>query len=127
VARNLGEVVDQPTDTDSRVTPLVPEPQWPRDGMDSERPMDPLAVAPSDAAEHSFWDTPPRYSVTNSPSLAPSPPPPISSPWRIFAARALFAMIFCAAVVLLALEIRALVGQDGASLVDERVFAALAK
>jgi hypothetical protein len=81
----------------------------------------------SEADEHEFWNTPPRYSETNLQPLALTPEAPPVWPWRVWAARILFATIFCAAVVLLAFELKALVQKDDAPRVDERVFAALGK
>lgn len=63
-------------------------------------------LAVSETAEHFFWETPPRYSVTGPPSLAPAPRRPAPSRWRVWGARLLFATICCAVVALLGLEIR---------------------
>jgi hypothetical protein len=112
VAAKVDEIVDEPIDPSSRVTPLVPVPEWHH--IEDDRQSEPPALTPSDTAEQTFWETPPRYSQTTSASFAPPPAaaPAAPSPWRTLAARGLFAMIFCAAVLLLGFEIKALVQQE---------------
>ena len=88
----------------SRVTPVMPAPKWLRD-------FDKVAetsTTPLDMDESQFWETPPRYSVTNLVSLSPAPVPRTSSRWHTWSARLLFATIACAVVALLVLELRSL-------------------
>jgi hypothetical protein len=123
VAAKVSEFEDEPEDVHSRVTPVGP--LW-RHDPEHERQGETPAPALSEAGELDFWDSPPRYSVTNLEPLDPAPVSrPVSSPWRTWGARVLFALIFCATVVLLALEIKALASQDGAPRIDERASADL--
>ena len=107
------DVADKTTNTDSRVFPVASVATW-QCADETEQLIEPPAQELSETGEHQFWDTPPRDSLTDLPSLAPPPVRLAPSPWRIWAARLLFAMIFCATVVLLGLEIKALAAQDGA-------------
>ena len=104
-------VADERAITHSHVFSVAPVATEKRDA-DSEQPSAPPAPELSEADEHEFWEATPRYSVTNLPSLAPPPVAPAPAPWRIWAARALFALILCATVALLGLEIKALAAQD---------------
>ena len=106
-------VTDERAITHSRVFSVAPV-ATEKCGADSEQPSEPPAPELSEADEHEFWEATPRYSVTNLPSLAPPPVAPAPAPWRIWAARALFALILCATVVLVCLELKALAAQNGA-------------
>jgi len=101
------EFLAEPAAAESRVTPVMPVPNWLRALDENEPPRD-MSTTPSDADESVFWDTPPRYSVTNLASLAPAPLVRAPSPWRIWSARLLFAIISCVIVVLLGFELRSL-------------------
>lgn len=98
--------------TNSRVCPIAPVSTWRCDADGGQR-ITPTSEL-SETGEHHFWDTPPRYSVTNLQSIAPAPVGPAPSLLRIGSARLLFATIFCATVVLLALELKALTTQAAA-------------
>lgn len=85
----------------SGVTPVMPASGWLR-----ELDTDP---APSGGAEEDeFWNTPPRYSITDLASLAPAPiavPPSRKHTWS---ARLLFGAISCGVIALLVLELTSL-------------------
>src|SRR6478752_7971566 len=85
----------------SGVSPVAPAPNWLRE-IDTE------PAPPEDIEEDQFWNTPPRYSVVNLASLAPSPIAAPPAPKHAWAARLLFATIACAVVGLLVLELRSL-------------------
>jgi hypothetical protein len=99
------EVLDDLGAGQSRVTPVMPVPKWLRD-LDAE-PATPDS-AQDDLDENQFWDTAPRYSVTNLASVVPAPLLPAPSRWHVWSARVLFATITCSVVALLVLELRSL-------------------
>jgi len=97
------EALDESNAGQSRVTPVVPAPRWLRAVGDEPATS---CDTQDDADENQFWDTPPRYSLTDLASLAPAPITQTRSRWHVFGARALFGTICCAVVVLLVLEVR---------------------
>jgi len=114
------EVLDDPEAGQSRVTPVMPVPEWLRDlGTDP----DPSDSVQDDGEESEFWNTPPRYSLTNVASIVPAPRLRAPSRWHVWSARMLFATISCAVVALLVLELRSLSG--GASLTPTRIASVL--
>jgi hypothetical protein len=123
------EEAEEPAQTYSRVFPVAPVSTWLSDA-DSAQPVTPPALELSEPGENHFWDSPPRDSVTHLQSIAPVPAGPVRSPWRLWAARLLFATIFCGTVALLALELKALATQASAPLSahsSERASAVTAK
>jgi len=98
-ARTALEENDRAT---SRVTPVVP-PCWLEqlgDGIPDLRP-------PKSATEEDvFWSTPPRYSLLV--SLAPESLAAPTPARHVWGARLLFALISCAILALVALELRKL-------------------
>jgi len=118
--KQKSEVVDDLEARQSRVTPVMPVPKWLRDLAAEPATSDP---ALDEVQESQFWDTPPRYSVTSIPSLAPAPLMRAPSRWHVWSARALFATISCAVVALLVLELRSISGR--VSLTPTRIASAL--
>jgi hypothetical protein len=110
----VGAVTEEPVGLDdpeagqSRVTPIVPVPEWLRDLAAEPATSD---SAQDDGEESQFWNTPPRYSLTDVASIAPAPRMRAPSRWHVWSARVLFATIACAVVMLLVLELRSLSGQ----------------
>ena len=104
-------ILGAPAEAESRVTPVMPIPDWLRelDEKEARAPHD----AHSEETEHQFWDAPPRYSRTSVLSLAPAARR-APSRWRVWSARLLFGTIFCAVVALLGFETTSVV--RGASL-----------
>jgi hypothetical protein len=103
-------ILGAPAEPESRVTPVMPIPDWLREIDEQEaRAHD----THSEETEHQFWDAPPRYSRTSVLSLAPAA---LRAPsrWRVWGARLLFGTIFCAVVGLLGFETTSVV--RGASL-----------
>jgi hypothetical protein len=98
-------------DGTSRITPVMPIPDWLREQDQSEN-RHPAHEPEPDETEHSFWNAPPRYSVAG---LSLIPATPLASPprWRIWCARLLFSAILCAVVGLLGIETSSLL--QGAS------------
>jgi hypothetical protein len=93
---------EQPeNDATSRITPVMPIPEWLREHDDRESPI--VGDPASDESEHGFWNAPPRYSVT---SFSLPPVPVVSAPPRIrvWSARLLFGAVLCAVVALLGFE-----------------------
>lgn len=91
----------QEEDKASRITPVMPIPDWLRE-IDERNPSGQPETALEE--EHGFWNAPPRYSVTGL-SLMPDPivvpaPPRV----RVWSARVLFSAILCAVVMLLGVE-----------------------
>lgn len=103
--KQRNDVVAEPQSGESRVTPVMPAPTWPRE-LGNE-PLPTSNTVQHDADEHQFWDSAPRYSVTNLASLAP-PLPGSPSYWRVWSARLLFVMIFSAVAALLGLEMKSI-------------------
>lgn len=99
--------------THSHVFPVAPQSTW-RSVPEIEAQLEPLASELSGAGEYEFWNTTPRDSSTNLPSLAPAPVGQAPSRWRTWLARILFAIIYGATLALLGLEMRALAAQEGA-------------
>lgn len=114
------EVLEATQAGQSRVTPVMPVPEWLRDLATDPDPSD---SAQDDGEESQFWNTPPRYSLTNIASLAPAPRTRARSRWHVWSARVLFATISCAVVALLVLELRSLSGR--ASLIPTRIASGL--
>ena len=114
------EGLDNPEAGQSRVTPVMPVPEWLRDLATEPDPSD---SAQDDAEESQFWNTPPRYSLTNVASIAPAPRMRAPSRWHVWSARVLFATISCAVVALLVLELKSLSG--GAPLTPTRIASVL--
>ena len=108
VNQRRSEMLAEPQSGESRVTPVMPAPTWLRE-LGNEPPAA-SSSAQHDAEEHQFWDSAPRYSITNLASLAPPPLPRAPSQWRVWSARLLFVMIFSAVAALLGLEMRSLGG-----------------
>jgi hypothetical protein len=76
-----------------------------------------------DGHESQFWDSAPRYSLTNLASLAPAPHAQARSRWHVLGARLLFATICCAVVVLLVLEVKSF--SESSSLASTRAAGSL--
>jgi hypothetical protein len=95
-------------DGQTRVTPVMPIPDWLRERDHEDQALHTPRGAHPEVDEHEFWDTPPRYSLTNLPSLAPVALRPVPSRWRIWTAQSLFGAILCVVVALLGLEILSL-------------------
>jgi hypothetical protein len=91
----------------SRITPVMPIPEWLREPDECEN-RHPTNEPDSDESEHSFWNTPPRYSVAGL-SLAPARLFASSPRWRLWSARVLFSAILCVVVALLGIETVSLV------------------
>ena len=65
---------EQPeNDATSRITPVMPIPDWLREHDERESPI--VGDPASDESERGFWNAPPRYSVTSF-SLPPVPVAP---------------------------------------------------
>ena len=94
-------------DGTSRITPVMPILDWLREQEQGEN-RHPAYEPEPDETEHSFWNTPPRYSVVGL-SLIPATPLPSPPRWRIWSARLLFGAILCAVVGLLGIEASSLV------------------
>jgi hypothetical protein len=90
----------QENDATSRITPVMPIPDWLPE-RDRESPV--VGDLASDESEHGFWNAPPRYSVT---SFSLPPVAVVSAPARIrvWSARLLFGAVLCAIVALLGFE-----------------------
>jgi hypothetical protein len=63
-----------------------------------------ISLAPSPASEHSFFETPPKYSVPP-PSFLSEPPRPTPSRARSLTTKLLFVVALCAAITLLCYEV----------------------
>jgi hypothetical protein len=124
----VGEFAGERAEIEARVSPAAQASSFHAE-RDDDWQIEPPASSFSEAGEHSFWDSEPRYSISDLPSLlpAPVPAPQPAQPWRMWAARLLFATIVCTIVVLLALEIKALTQRGGGSLSDESMLATLAE
>src|SRR5882724_10622009 len=97
----------------SRITPVMPIPDWLREQDESEN-RHPANELSSDETEHGFWNGPSRYSVAG---LSLIPRTLLASPprWRVWSARLLFGAVLCAVVGLLGIEAVSLVRSASAA------------